>query len=469
MKNLTYVALMALLSVSSLMASHQSDTTTLSQSDENSEYLLDDITKKTLEYLDYQDLANFRFTTKKNMMHVSNVLTRRVVDIRALHWIQNNDQKNIKIIKLSDGSEDVEGFETISFDSVEGLSYVAKRIYEEAFFNNLTINPNFKDKIIEYLLDKTGNKEEPLQGLKVYKENIQPVIYFKEFEKALKHALNHDLKKPHHIIVKFTEDDYDTSHTSLYNFLENNIEHTVVLFLNLHVPGAIMQCSFEYLCGECTTVKNLLVVDDGSLGVIKRGFFNDSSNLKKVTLSFPNLTTIEENFFSTCNNLEEINLSLPSLTETGDYFLTECNNLKKVALRLPNVKTIGLGFLAFNNLKKVALRLPNVKTIHRMFLAYSLNLKQLDLRGLENLTSIKAFFLHDCKNLEQLFVKDEADKVRWMKLLDSHESNKHLKSLLTIKDTPQNSEENNQETASTSIQTGYMSNTKFSTDLEGVD
>jgi hypothetical protein len=352
------------------------------------------------------------------MMRVSDILTRRIVDVRALPWVMNNDQKNIKIIKLSDGSKEVQGFETISFDSVEGLSDDVKRIYEKAFFNDLRINPTFKKEIIDYLLDKTGHKEEPVQGLKVYKKEIpqQPMI-------SLKDASNYDLKKLHHIIVKHNEIKSD----ELNDLLEKNSEHTVILDLSLDTGNFVnTQGEFSLSPNDLSDkIKYLLII--GNENVSSIGNFFLAGYVKIISLglrSLKNLEVIKEGFIFACRDLRSVDLSgienVSSILDQGS-FLANCPSLESV-----------------------------------------------DLTPLKNVTSIGDGFLHGCKNLKQLFVKDEADKARWIKLLDSNDSNKHLQKLLTIKDTSQNSEENNQEnTNSDNTQEKYVIN--YSTDMEGVD
>jgi hypothetical protein len=69
-KNLTYFTLMAFLSVSPFMASHESDTTTHNQMNKNLGVLPDELIEKLLESSNYQDLANFRSTSKEESIHI---------------------------------------------------------------------------------------------------------------------------------------------------------------------------------------------------------------------------------------------------------------------------------------------------------------------------------------------------------------------------------------------------------------
>lgn len=132
-----------------------------------------------------------------------------------------------------------------------------------------------------------------------------------------------------------------------------------------------------------------------------KSFYNCIS-LVGLNLNLPRLTTIDGDCFVALNKCKSITFRAPKLREINGYFLTG-SEIEKISLDFPRLTSIESGFLLENDkLTSVKLNVPNVQSIGDNFLNGNKKLTELKLTT-QKLLSIGNGFCYGCDVLTDIY------------------------------------------------------------------
>lgn len=129
--------------------------------------------------------------------------------------------------------------------------------------------------------------------------------------------------------------------------------------------------------------------------------FYNCTNLVGLNLNLPRLKTIKGDCFCGLNNCKSITFRAPKLETIGGYFLTG-SEIEKISLDFPRLTSIENGFLLANDkLTSVKLNIPSVQSIGDNFLKGNKKIKELKL-DTPKLLSVGNGFCYGCDILTNI-------------------------------------------------------------------